>query len=87
MNPTIRRRVYGKGSKRHVAFMIDLCGLSTIEAQMFWLLHDGQSDTYIEDTLGITKPTREALEESIAAKLGIGVFECINKVMDMMSAE
>lgn len=83
MNPVIRNRVYGKGNRHHVAFMIELCGFSEVEAQMFRLLHDGRSDQFIEDSLGITKPTREAIEESIGAKLGIGIFECINKVMDM----
>lgn len=83
MNPVVRRRVYGKGNRHHVNFMIDLCGLTTAEAQMFQLLHEGRTDQFIEDSMGITKPTREAMEESIGAKLGIGVFECINRVMDM----
>lgn len=85
MNPVIRNRVYGKGNRHHVAFMIDLCGLNETEAKMFRLLHEGKPDTFIEDALGITKPTREALEESIGAKLGIGIFECINKAMDIMA--
>lgn len=85
MNPAVRNRVYGKGNRHHVAFMIELCGFNETEASMFRLLHDGRSDQFIEDTLGITKPTREALEESIAAKLGIGIFECINKAMDCMA--
>lgn len=85
MNPVIRNRVYGKGNRHHIAFMIELCGLNETEAQMFRLLHDGKPDSYIEDTLGITKPTREALEESIGAKLGIGIFECINRTMDLMA--
>ena len=83
MNPAVRRRVYGKGNRHHVAFLIDLCGFSQTEAQMFRMLHDGASDQLIEDTLGITKPTREALEEAIGAKLGIGIFDCINRAMDM----
>lgn len=85
MNQAIRNRVYGKGNRYHVAFMIELCGFNETEAAMFKLLHDGRSDQFIEDKLGITKPTREALEESIGAKLGIGIFECINRTMDIMS--
>ena len=83
MNPVIRNRVYGKGNRHHIRYLIDLCGLNETEAKMFQLLHEEKPDTYIEDALGITKPTREALEESISAKLAIGIFTCINKCMDM----
>lgn len=83
MNQALRSRVYGKGNRHHIAFMVELCGFNETEAKMFRLLHEGRSDQFIEDSLGITKPTREALEECIGAKLGIGIFECINKVMDM----
>ena len=86
MNQVIRNRVYGKGNRHHIAFLIDLCGFNDTEAQMFRLLHEGQTDQYIEDTLGITKPTRLALEEAMGAKLGIGIFECINRTMDAMNA-
>lgn len=86
MNQVLRNRVYGKGNRHHIAFLIDLCGFNETEASMFRLLHEGRSDQFIEDALGITKPTREALEESIGAKLGIGIFECINKAMDIMEA-
>lgn len=85
MNPVVRNRVYGKGNRHHVEFMIELCGFNDLESDMFRLLHEGKSDQYIEDALGITKPTREALESSIGAKLGIGIFECINKAMDVMA--
>lgn len=84
MNPVLRARVYGKGNRHHVAFLIDLCGFNETEAEMFRLLHEGKSDQVIEGVLGITKATREALEEAIGAKLGIGIFECINKTMDLM---
>lgn len=83
MNQAIRSRVYGKGNRHHVEFMVDLCGMNETEAAVFRLLHDGRSDSYIEDAVGITKPTREAIESSVSAKLGIGVFECINKTMDL----
>lgn len=85
MNPVVRTRVYGKGNRHHVEFMIKLCGFNDMEASMFRMLHDGKQDQYIEDTLRISKPTREAMENSIGAKLGIGIFECINKAMDIMA--
>ena len=57
MNQAIRSRVYGKGNRHHVEFMVDLCGMNETEAAVFRLLHDGRPDSYIEDAVGITKPT------------------------------
>ena len=73
MNQAIRSRVYGKGNRHHVEFMVDLCGMNKTEAAVFRLLHDGRSDSYIEDTVGITKPTREYIRkhERIEDMLGV----------------
>ena len=73
MNQAIRSRVYGKGNRHHVEFMVDLCGMNETEAAVVRLRHAGRAERYIEGSVGIKKTTREYIRkhEWIEEMLGV----------------
>ena len=82
MNQILKDVVYSKGTQRQVNFMADLGGMNTEERQFFQLVHEGKTDLYIQEELGVTRKTYVRIEESVRAKLLIAIFECINCHMD-----
>lgn len=87
MNQYLKHAVYGKGSQRHVNFMSELCGMNEDEKSVLQMLHERKSDLYIQEALTISKNTYLQIEESVRAKLLLGIFECINKTMDLFDKE
>lgn len=81
MNQALKECVYGMGSKRHVDFMAELAGMSEIEKQMIHLIHDGQTDLFIQEELGLSRSAYQRIESSMRTKLLVAVFDCINSKM------
>ena len=82
MNQVLKERVYGMGTRFHVEYMANLGGMNEEERAVLMLLHEKKKDKYIEDTLSLSKTTRERVESAIAAKLLLAVFQCINYHID-----
>ena len=82
MNQALKDRVYGKGTRRQLAYLAEIGGMNEEQLQLLMMLHDGKSDAYIEDTMSITKETRKRIEDAISAKLSIAIFHCIDFTMD-----
>lgn len=82
MNQCLRDRVYNRGTKRQAVFLAERGGMNEEERKIFLLIHEGKSDLFIMDTVGLSRKSFERIEESIQAKLLLAVFECINAHMD-----
>lgn len=85
MNQALKDRVYGKGTKKQLLYMAELGGMNEEQRTVLLMLHEGKSDTFIEDTMGITRETRKRIEDAISAKLSIAIFHCIDVAMDAES--
>ena len=85
MNQAIKERVYGLGNKQQLEYMAELAGMLPEEKAAFMLFHEKKNDDIIEDALGLTRSSRELIESSIASKLMLAVFQCINYHMDHYS--
>ena len=81
MNQALKDAVYCLGTTRHVDFMAGLAGMSEVEAQMLHLIHEGQTDLFIQEELGLSRSAYARLESSMWTKLAIAVFDCINSKM------
>lgn len=81
MNQILRDNVYNRGTQRHVDFLAELGGMNEEEKQVFQLTHEGKSDTYIQDTIGLSRKGYDRIMEAVRAKLLLAVFECINNSM------
>ena len=82
MNQSIKEVVYGKGTDKQINFIAMVGGMNSEETQMFHLIHDGRSDAYIIDTMGLSRKSFKKIEDSMRTKLVVALFECINKYMN-----
>lgn len=79
MNQALKYNVYTKGSVKQAEFLAELGGMNREERELFMMLHEGKSDLFIQEELGLTRRSYERVEESVRAKLLLAVFDCINK--------
>lgn len=82
MNQVIKDLVYRKGSQRQVDFIAELGGMNLEEKKFLQLAHEGQTDLFIQEELGLDKKVFSRVEDLVSCKLNIAVFECINGYMD-----
>lgn len=82
MNQILKDTVYGKGTRKQVQFMADIGGMNTEETLMLYLIHDGKTEIYIQEEMGLSRKAYERIEESVRAKLLLAIFECINCHME-----
>ena len=82
MNQILKDIVYGKGTQRQVNFMAELGGMTEEERSVFQMIHEGQTDLFIQEELCLDRKTYKRIEEAVRAKLLIAVFECINCHME-----
>ena len=82
MNQTIKEVVYKKGSAKQIRFIADIGGMDSEERQVFELIHEGRSDEYIIDVLGMSRKSYKKVEDSMRTKMVVALFECINSHMN-----
>lgn len=82
MNQVLQNRVYNRGTKKQAEFLADIGGMNEEERQIFMLLHDGKTELFIQEEVGLSRKAYERIEESVRAKLLLAVFECINECYD-----
>lgn len=82
MNQAIKECVYGKGTAEQIAYMARIGGMNEAEKELFEMLHENKTDTYIMDVMGLNRKTYEKIESSMRTKLVIAIFECINNHMN-----
>ena len=82
MNQILKDKVYHLGTPKQVEFMAELGGMNEEEKKIFRLIHDGKSDLFIQEEIGISKNGYVRVEEAIRAKLLLAVFDCINYRME-----
>lgn len=82
MNQTIKEIVYRKGNLRQINFIAEIGGMDKEESDVFRLIHEGRSDEYIIDVLGMTRKSYKKVEDSMRTKLVVALFECINSHMN-----
>lgn len=82
MNQILKDKVYHLGTPKQVEFMAELGGMNEEEKKIFRLIHDGKSDLFIQEEIGISKNGYARVEEAIRAKLLLAVFDCINYRME-----
>lgn len=85
MNQILKDHVYSMGCRAEVQFMSEIGGMNTEEKKVFELYHDGKTDIYVQEELGIDKKTLARIEESLRTKLTVAIIKCINFSMDNMS--
>lgn len=78
MNQTIKEVVYKKGSNKQINFIAEIGGMNEEETNVFKLIHEGRSDEYIIDVLGLSRKSYKKVEDSMRTKMVIALFECIN---------
>ena len=83
MNQILKDAVYGMGTYKQIAFMQKIGGMNEEEKRVLEMLHKRSSDIAIEQELNIDRKSRQRIEESVRAKLLLGVFECINHYMEV----
>lgn len=81
MNQNLKDCVYGKGNQKQVDFIAEIGGMNKEEKTVFNLLHEGKSDTFIQDELGVSRSAYIKLEDSVRTKLTVAIFHCINIAM------
>ena len=81
MNQILKDSVYNRGTQKHVDFLAALGGMNEEEKKVFQMTHDGKSDTFIQDEIGVSRKTYDRIMEAVRAKLLLAVFECINNCM------
>lgn len=81
MNQTIKEVVYKKGSHKQINFIAEIGGMDEEETSVFKLIHEGRSDEYIIDVLGMSRKSYKKVEDSMRTKLVVALFECINGYM------
>lgn len=84
MNQVLKDHVYGMGCMAEIEFLSMTGGMNPEEDSVFHMLHEGKTDSYIQDTLGIDKKTQARIEESVRTKLTVAIIKCINFSMDNM---
>lgn len=82
MNQVLKDTIYGKGTQRQVDFMASIGGMNEEEKNLFQLIHEGKSDIFIQESMGLSRKSYDRVEESVRAKLLLAVFECINHHME-----
>lgn len=82
MNQILKDTVYNKGTKRQAQFLAEIGGMNEEETEIFFLIHEGKTDGYIQDVCNLSRRSYERIEESIRAKLLLAIFECINHHME-----
>lgn len=82
MNQILKDTVYGKGTKRQLEFLAHIGGMNEEEYMVLKNIHDRKTDSYIQDTMGLSRKAYDRVEESVRAKLLIAIFECINCHME-----
>ena len=82
MNQCLKDVVYRKGTQKQLNFLAAIGGMNNEEKLVFQLIHDGNTDLYIQEELCLSRKAYERIEESVRAKLLIAIFECINQYMD-----
>lgn len=83
MNQIIKDVIYGKGTNAQVKFLAKIGGMNEEEQEIFMYFHQGKTDAYIQDEMGLSRKAYERIEESVRAKLTIALFTCINKTYDL----
>lgn len=81
MNQTIKEIVYKKGNSKQINFIAEIGGMTTEEKEVFKLIHEGRSDEYIIDVLGMTRKSYKKVEDAMRTKMVVALFECINSHM------
>lgn len=81
MNQLLKDCVYTKGTKEQIDFMAQLGGMNEEETMVFNYLHQGKSDTYIQDAIGVSRSAYDKIVLSVRTKLAIAIFDCINHRM------
>lgn len=79
MNQILKDAVYTRGTKSKAIYMAKLGGMNDEETEVFMLLHDGKTDLFIQEELGLTRTSYARIEESVRAKLLLAVFDCIDR--------
>lgn len=82
MNQVLKDRVYHYGTQKQIDFIATIGGMTEEETKVFKMIHDGKSDLYIQEEIGVSRKTYNRIEESIRAKLMLAIFDCINHRMD-----
>ena len=82
MNQILKNRIYSYGTQKHVDLLAKLGGMNEEETKIFNLNHQGHTDLYIQEEMGISKSCLGRIEESISAKVKIAVFDCLNYRID-----
>lgn len=82
MNQILKDRIYRYGNQKQIDLIAKLGGMNEEETKVFNLDHQGHTDLYIQEELGIGKKCLGRIEQSISAKVKLAVFDCINYRLD-----
>ena len=81
MNQILKSAVYALGTADQLEFLADLGGMNAREKKFLMLLHEGQTDAFIESECGIDHKKYQSFEQMVRLKLTVAVFNCINQAM------
>lgn len=82
MNQILKDAIYSNGNQRHVDFIADLGGMTVPEKKIFQMLHDGESDVYIQIKLGLSRKAYDKLADQVRRKTLTAVMSCIECKMN-----
>lgn len=82
MNQVLKDHVYSMGCMAEVRFLAEIGGMNDEEQRVFELYHEGKTDLFVQEELGIDKKTLSRIEESVRTKLTVAIIKCINFSMD-----
>ena len=87
MNQCLKDTVYGKGTQKQIDWMARIGGMNEEETKVFNMIHNGKTDTFIQEEMGMSRRGYERVEESVRAKLLLATFECINCHIEQLESQ
>ena len=82
MNQILKDVIYSKGTQEHVDFIAKCSGMNAEEKQILQMLHEGRTDLYIQEELGLSKTAYKDRELLMRIKVVLAVFRCIDRCMN-----
>ena len=78
MNQILKDAIYTNGTDEQAAFIAKLGGMTPAEIEVFNLLHNGESDVYIQIKLGLSRKAYDKIADQVRRKTFGAVMQCID---------
>lgn len=78
MNQILKDAIYTNGTDEQAEFIADMGGLTPAEKEVFLLWHEGESDVYIQITLGLSRKAYDKIADQVRRKTYGAVMQCID---------